>query len=316
MDEKMKKMIKISKLYYELQMSQKEISKKEGVSRATISRTLNKARKSGIVKIKIDHPLASIDNLEQKLLDQFSLKNAFVLPVYIDNEELILKDLASAFNKYIKKIIGNQDILGVSWGHTMDYISDNLEEIKLKDVQIVEMNGGIAQSSFSTSANTIIKRFAESYNADPYFLTVPAIVDNQEIVNSLLTDTNVKNHLKMAKEARIAVFSIGYVSEESVLYKSGYFDHARYNELLEKGAVGDICARFFDIHGKICDKELNKRTIGIKLNQFKDKEYSIAIATGAIKAEAILGALRGQYANVLITDEITARNILKRKKNI
>ena len=81
-------------------------------------------------------------------------------------------------------------------------------------------------------------------------------------------------------------------------------------ELSEQGAVGDICSRFFDINGNIVDEDLDNRTIGIELQKFKEKKYSIAIAGGKERIDGILGAIRGGYTNILITDEIAARQVL------
>ncbi|MGB9553839.1 MAG: sugar-binding domain-containing protein [bacterium] len=39
----------------------------------------------------------------------------------------------------------------------------------------------------------------------------------------------------------------------------------------------------------------------------------IGLAGGRYKVEAILGALRGKFVKILITDEDTAREVLKRK---
>jgi DNA-binding transcriptional regulator LsrR (DeoR family) len=47
------------------------------------------------------------------------------------------------------------------------------------------------------------------------------------------------------------------------------------------------------------------------LNQLKTVPQVVAIAGGKEKTQAILGALRGGYINLLITDTVTAREILK-----
>ena len=81
-----------------------------------------------------------------------------------------------------------------------------------------------------------------------------------------------------------------------------------------KQSVGDICSRFFDGDGNISSEEINKRTIGIELEELKLKKRSILVAGGNRKIKAIDGALRGGYANVLIIDRIQQKNcyIIKR----
>ena len=75
-------------------------------------------------------------------------------------------------------------------------------------------------------------------------------------------------------------------------------------------AAGDIALRFFDVQGRIVNENLNERVVGLALEDFRDKKYNIAIAVGERKAAGILGALRGDYVNVLYTDEKTARKVM------
>ena len=61
-------------------------------------------------------------------------------------------------------------------------------------------------------------------------------------------------------------------------------------------------------------EEINKRTIGIELEELKIKKRSILVAGGNRKIKAIDGALRGGYANVLIIDQHTAKELLHYEK--
>jgi deoxyribonucleoside regulator len=83
-------------------------------------------------------------------------------------------------------------------------------------------------------------------------------------------------------------------------------------ETIKTKAVGDICSRYYDEKGEICLPSLNERTVGIELNELRAKEHSILVAGGASKVNAIYGALRGKYGNTLVTDQITAKALLKK----
>ena len=88
-------------------------------------------------------------------------------------------------------------------------------------------------------------------------------------------------------------------------------------QIYSKQSVGDICSRFFDGDGNISSEEINKRTIGIELEELKLKKRSILVAGGNRKIKAIDGALRGGYANVLISISIQQKNcyIIKKVRN-
>jgi len=127
-------------------------------------------------------------------------------------------------------------------------------------------------------------------------------------------DRHIHHIIEMGKQANIAIFTVGTVRDEALLFRLGYFDKGE-TSLLKKQSVGDICSRFFDGDGNISSEEINKRTIGIELEELKLKKRSILVAGGNRKIKAIDGALRGGYANVLIIDQHTAKELLHYQKD-
>ncbi|MGI6284686.1 sugar-binding transcriptional regulator [Neomoorella humiferrea] len=305
-----KKLLKIARLYYEMGLTQEQIAQQEKVSRATISRALDAAIKQGIVEIKIRYPLNSIEDLEEKISKKYALKKVYVVPVIVSYPEIIKKDVGRALFRFLEQIVKDNDIIGISWGMTMAAVAEQLERVERTGVKIVQLNGGVGKSYFATNASTILEAFTNAFSAVPYSLPVPTIVDSPEIVNVICSDSRIRDTLELASNSRIAIYGIGKASIDSILFKTGYFTPEEYEELLNKGAVGDICSRYFNIQGEICDKYLDSRTIGIPLNLLKEKEYAIAVAVGEDKVKSIIGALQGGYLNCLFTDEITANAIL------
>ena len=91
---------------------------------------------------------------------------------------------------------------------------------------------------------------------------------------------------------------------------ASYMTDGALQEMEQFGAVGDICGRFFDIDGRPADNEPG--IIGISLDELRALDNVVGIAGGPEKVSAILGALRGGYLSVLLTDNVTAREILER----
>jgi DNA-binding transcriptional regulator LsrR (DeoR family) len=73
-----------------------------------------------------------------------------------------------------------------------------------------------------------------------------------------------------------------------------------------------MVGRFYKIDGTMDGIEINKRIIGIELDELRRIPVSMAVARGLPKIEAIYGALRGHYVSVLATDDVTARGVLAR----
>src|SRR5439155_13210152 len=81
-------------------------------------------------------------------------------------------------------------------------------------------------------------------------------------------------------------------------------------ELRDVGAVGEICTRFFDIDGRPCVTSLDRRMVALNLELLRATPLVIGVACGRQKAAAILGAVRGGYVKSLVTDDITAVDVL------
>ena len=64
------------------------------------------------------------------------------------------------------------------------------------------------------------------------------------------------------------------------------------------------------IQGVVDGLEARSQMLGALLERLRALPYSIGMAASREKVPAILGALRGHYINVLITDEETAKILL------
>lgn len=304
-------MIRVAKLYYEMNLTQKDISERLPYSRATISRILDTAYKQGIIQVKVNYPISSLQQLEDQIKDKFSLEKVFVSPVYVEDDALILDDVGRAVAHYLYEICQDNCTLGVSWGTTLAYVLPHLVPKKVNNMKIVQLNGGIAKNSYSTGAAQLLEKFSEAFSTGYNLLPVPTIVDSELIAKVMTSDSSIKETLDLSRESNIAIFAIGTVSYKNILYKGGFFKGNAYEELMSKKAVGDICSRCFKEDGTLADEELNNRTIGLELEELRKKEYSIAVASGKSKAKSVIGALNGGYVSALFIDELLAGEIVQ-----
>ena len=71
---------KVCSLYYEDDMRQQEVSDYLGISRATVSRMLQKGKESGIVRVEVINPVQfSYNKLEKALERKYGLKEVIVV---------------------------------------------------------------------------------------------------------------------------------------------------------------------------------------------------------------------------------------------
>jgi deoxyribonucleoside regulator len=310
--EKLSKVIEAAKLYYLLDYNQNEIAKILGISRPTVSRLLQQAKSEGIVQITIMDPTEDVENLALQLEKKFNLKKVIVTSIPQFENHIIKNYLGEKAALYLHEIVKDHDIIGVTWGTTLYHIAVELKQKFVKDVKVVQLKGGVSHAETNTYASEILYLFGKAYNTTPHNLPLPAIVDHVVVKQAMEADRHIHKILELGKQANIAVFTMGSIKKDSLLFQMGYFTESDQKALNEK-AVGDICSRFFDKDGEVCDESLNERTLGVKLEDLRNKEYSILVAGGPNKIEGIYGALKGNYANVLITDQFSAKFLLDKK---
>ncbi|MFC4599971.1 sugar-binding transcriptional regulator [Cohnella hongkongensis] len=310
-NDKIRKVVEAAKLYYQLDYSQNQIADALGVSRPTVSRLLQQAKTEGVVTIEIKDPTEDVEVLRRLLKEKFQLKNAVVAftPTYDDS--VVKRYIGEAAANYVMELAKDGDTIGASWGSTMYQVALHLKTKSLNHSFVVQLNGGVSDADIRISPSEIVHLFGRAFNVTPYFMYLPAIVDHILVKQAMLTDRHIRRVMDMGQSANIAIFTAGAPTPDSVLLNSNYM---RSDELetIRTQAVGDICSRYYDVNGEICLPSLNERTVGIELADLRQKEHAILVAGGASKVNAIWGALRGKYGNTLVTDQITAKALLKK----
>lgn len=303
-------LVNIARLYYEHNYSQQMIAEKLGLSRPYVSKLINEAREIGIVHIEISDPNEIETNLEATIRKKFGLQKVIAIPQSSDGN--IIDRLGLSVARYLNSIIKDNDIIGVAWGATLYACSQNIiSRDDVKNITIVQLCGGISNIEKNIFASEIPKKISEAYKGIPYILPLPAVVDDITVKEAILKDKNISGVLEIARKANIAIFTMGTFGSDGALARADYLSKKEVDELIQEGAVGDICSRIINVEGDACDEDLDKRTIAIELNELKVKEYRIGVAFGKNKVNCIYGALKGGYPNILVTDEETATELLK-----
>lgn len=308
-NDKQRLSIETARLYYLSDYSQQEIATKLGVSRPTVSRLLQYAKEKGYVRIDIVDPLEDLDALGEQLKKRYSLDTVHVCYSPINEYKEIQKHISKRAADYLYDTVKDTDIIGVTWGTTMHAVAEHLEQKQVRGVEVVQLKGGVSHSHVNTYAAETVNLFAEAYHTIARYLPLPVIFDSIELKKMVDEDRHIQRIIELGRQANIAVFTVGTVKEDALLFRLGYFNEEE-QRLLQQTGAGDICSRFFDKEGNICSPAINDRTVGIDLVDLRKKEKSILVAGGQRKIEAIEAALIGKYANILVTDQFTAQALL------
>lgn len=302
--------VEVARLYYQSDYSQQQIAAQLGISRPTISRLLKYAKEKGYVTINIVDPFADLDKLAYELQEKYGLSDARVILSPKGDYASIKEQISKMAAEYLEETVKDGDIIGVSAGTTMYEVAKRLTPQNTKEVEVVQLQGSITYSGVNTYASEIVSLFAETFQAVPRYLPLPVIFDNSNIKQMVENDSHIKDTMEVGMRANIGIFTVGNVEDRSLLFRLGYLSESE-KTVLKENSVGDICSRFFDENGQICNEEIDERTIAVSLDNLKEKEKSILVAGGEHKVKAIKGALEGKIANVLITDQYTAKRLLE-----
>jgi DNA-binding transcriptional regulator LsrR (DeoR family) len=307
-----KLMTMAARLYYQESRTQEEIAHELGVSRPIVSRLLQRALDEGIVQITIHDPFETSPQLARELCDLTGLQSAVVVgSSFPSNQQMNQRRLGFAASQYLAENLKTNDVVGVGWGRTLASVAQYLLPRPLPGINTVPLVGGLGSISPNFQVHEITRQVAEAFSGTWQPLYFPAIISNPDALESLVNTSDFKGIARTWDRITVALVGIGNVdfdAEMQVLFAQ-YLDAATRQRLLEHGAVGDICMRYFDIHGRSIPQGL-QGVVGIDLDCLTHIPNTIAVAGGKHKSAAILGAIRGKFIHTLITDGEAVEGIL------
>jgi DNA-binding transcriptional regulator LsrR (DeoR family) len=183
-----------------------------------------------------------------------------------------------------------------------------------RDLNVVQLTGGM-RTIEGTDTNILTTMLSERLGGKPLLLHAPLLVRDPQTKEAFLREERISEALSAARSVDVALLGIGLADKKGSLWKTGLLREKDYRVFKKHGAVGAICGRFYDINGNPCVTGWDRRVIGLTLEELSRVKHKVGIAIGREKREALLGALRGHFLNVLITDESTAQTLLKIKQN-
>lgn len=296
-------------LYYVAGKTQDEIARILNVSRQSAQRLVALSVSKGLIKVRLDHPIAKCMDLSVKIMNRFGLKSCEIVPSD-DSDPSSTLGLAQAGASEIERYLKSSDplILAVGTGRVLRACVDELTSIDCPHHKIVALLGNMALDG-SASAYDVVVRMAEHTNAKHFPMPLPVLPRSKEEKEQLQSQHNIASNLALAASADVTFVGIGNLGEKSPLLLDGFITGDELQELQDKGAVGEIISWAYDRHGELIDCAVNDRVASTPLKAESDKPV-IGIAAGQEKVVAILGALRTKMINGLITNEYTAECLL------
>lgn len=310
--EELRLVTKVASLYYEKSLRQADIAKQLDLSQAGVSRLLKRAKDENIVRITVAQPLGAYTRLEQEIETRYAIKEAIVVDSG-NSEAQLLRNLGAAAAFYLETTLKPSEVIGISsWSETLLAMTNAMHPIPTKNARVIQILGGVGNPSAEAHAAHLTRRLANLTDAQTVMLSAPGVVASKTARDILLADPFVSEAIGLFDQISLALVGIGARTPSKVLASSGnVFSAEELETLSERGAVGDICLRFFDESGTPITSGFDDRVIGMTLEELKLVRRTVGIAGGKRKHAAIKGALEGNWVNVLITDKSSAEYLLK-----
>ncbi|MCT1443449.1 sugar-binding transcriptional regulator [Corynebacterium glucuronolyticum] len=305
-------LLQVARLYYVDNLTQQEIAREIGYSRSTVSRLLEFARESGVVRISIAHPLERQIYLEKAVSKHLPVE---FIRVTNSGTENPINSVGKTAAEVLVEMSKNAKVLAVGNGRTVAATASAMPQVHRSDCTVVQMLGSIpggGRLEFGRDSPTICNQIAHRFGAFSARMSVPLFVASPELQKGLLREERVATTLTLASRADLAI--VGVANVDLVPGKANSLTPFLNSEFLEivrqKGAVGHILDQLYDKDGNEIKTPFSEKTIALSLASLRGIPIRIGVACGQEKTHAIISAINGRLINALITDENTARSIL------
>jgi DNA-binding transcriptional regulator LsrR (DeoR family) len=290
-------------MHYEAELSQVEIARRLGVSTATISRLLQRARAEGIVRIEIPD-LVVPDALGKSLVARLRLRHAAV--VEVPSSEALAALAAPVGELLLEAGLRAGSVVAVGWGRAIRAVVEaGLPSIP--GIITVPATGGMQQQAPHFQINEFVRRAAEQMRGAPAFVHAPYL-PAPAVRDVLLSDPTIAESVKLWDRLDAAIVGIGLPHAMNAPEASA----ATPGEQALADAAGDVIRHYFDAEGRLIDWEGEERMMAASVAQLRRTPLVIGVASDVQKAAAIIGACRAGLVNTLVTDARTAEAVLAR----
>ena len=299
-----------ARLYYVDGVGQADVARLAKVSQAKVSRLLALARERGIVRITVAEYEPRDEAAELQIRKRYGLETVAAIRV---NDGSSLEQRRSMLGHFgapvVAALFPRSSVVAIAGGRAMRELVQMLPADVDRRLTVVQAMGSIDSSVGPVDAVELARTIAGRYGGTFFTLNTPAFVPDKKTRDAFQALEQVKSVLQRLREADVAMVGIGTL-ENSVFVERGILSKADLTKLKQRGAVGEICGRYFDPDGRECDTPWRDRVISISLEQLRKIPRVIGIVAGSDRSEAIAAAIRGKLLKSLVIDSAGAASLL------
>jgi DNA-binding transcriptional regulator LsrR (DeoR family) len=304
--------IRIAWYYYVINMTQQQIADRFGITRVRVNKALATCRETGVVQIRINSPLTSCVELELRLQERYGLERVTVVPTPED-PGMIFRVLSVGLAPTLEAQLFDGCVVAVGWGRTLRQAVRELQGRPLPQMTVLSLLGGLHYGSANNTVE-VASSLAGLFGGTYYYLAAPVFAPSQLYRDMILAEASVQNVLGKARNADLALLTVGDLSERSLMLELGLVNPEDARSLKAAGAVGDLLGRWLDHDGIEVNHPLNRRAISVELEDLRHIKKVVLVSGGPHKAEIIRAVLLRNLVHELVIDENAARQLLEEER--
>ena len=309
-----------AELFYGEGLTKKEIADQIHVSPTHVKRLLEEATRKGIVTVEVKLT-GRFRKLENMLTDKYHLRFARVVETSSDYEE-VMRNLGQAAADFLEDFVQRRSRtrVGIGGGASLLRMIESLEKKpRPVDIYPTSLFGRGSLVEFVSSTFLAYYLLTKSIPiATAKIVGIPPLPresDKARVFSEwLLREIDeVREVYDESKLVDLAFVGIGTIIPSrdifSELSKLGY----DFEYMKRMGAVGGINYNYFDSNGN----QIGNGILTLSIRDLREISHDnprlvVIVGGGSHKAEAIYVGIRTEIANSLITDEETARYLLRK----
>jgi len=308
-------------IYYNQPIGRRILAEKINLSERTVRKELDFLHRRGLIDIsragavitetglgflpeldKYIKEVKGIKILENQLKELLELDDVFIVPGNLEHSTIV-QEIGRFTARLLKKMLKDGDILAVTGGFTLAQVAYAMQERdKPLDVTVIPGRGGLGEE-VEIQANTIASTLAKKLGGKYQLLHIPDSI-KEENVDRIIAEPSIQRVLKSLKKANILLHGVG---SAEVMAGRRDMSSEQIDKLIENGAVAEALGYYFNESGQIV---YTTTSVGLHLEDLQEIDKVIVVAGAPAKARAILSVVSPKYHDLLITDELTAREII------
>ena len=261
-----------------------------------------------------DQSTITLESLQKKvLLSDESITNI---------QESIADDLAEEAAAFLDERCNDEDCISLAWGQMVRNVVGHLHPSEPKPLlKIVPMIG--IRNFDRYDANAICQDVAYIYGSTDFkCIPFPAVSGDDKLRKAIESSKLWQEVEEYYGKCMITLSTTAPINREGSAVKYGFTNQSDLDKLEEMNAIAEINSHYFDSEGSEINTDINgnpiTQPIGMNLKTMKEiaKKGGLTILTAGIKENRygpIRACLKGGIINVLITDHITAKRLIKEK---